>query len=88
MVFMEEDVGRKEYQMPEQAFSSEEDALRAAAKKTNLRSQLLSFCQVGRLSWALGWVFRRVDCLTTSGCFNLWHVGRVLVQDCCCCCRR
>eukprot|EP00752_Nemacystus_decipiens_P007539 g6737.t2 len=45
MVFMEEDVGRKEYQMPEQAFSSEEDALRAAAKKTNLRSQLLSFCQ-------------------------------------------
>ena len=57
MVFMEEDVGRKEYQMPEQAFSSEEDALRAAAKKTNLRSQLLSFCQVSErgLASASSW---------------------------------
>lgn len=46
MVFMDEKDGREGYQVPDQAFSSEEDALRAAAKKTNLRSQLLSFCQV------------------------------------------
>lgn len=46
MVFMDEDVGREAYNVSDQAFSSEEDALRASARKTNLRSQLLSFCQV------------------------------------------
>eukprot|EP00752_Nemacystus_decipiens_P016320 g14595.t1 len=45
MVFMDEDVGRKEYQIPEEVFSSEEDALRDATKQVNIRSQLLSFCQ-------------------------------------------
>lgn len=46
MVFMDENEGRKMYTVSEEAFSSEDDALRAAAKKTNLRTQLLSFCQV------------------------------------------
>lgn len=46
MVFMDETEGRKAYNVSEDAFSVEEDALRTAAKKTNLRTQLLSFCQV------------------------------------------
>lgn len=46
MVYLDEQQGRKEYHVSDEAFSSEEDALRAASKKTNLRSQLLSFCQV------------------------------------------
>ena len=46
MIFMDETEGRESYSVCEEAFSSEEDALRTASKKTNLRSQLLSFCQV------------------------------------------
>lgn len=70
MVFMDEDVGRKEYQMPEQAFSSEEDALRAAAKKTNLRSQLLSFCQASMSVWS-SLVSRRYSFVLCSACLRL-----------------
>lgn len=52
MVFLDERKGREAYSVSEDAFSTEEDALRTASKKTNLRSQLLSFCQVWRLeSW-------------------------------------
>lgn len=46
MVFMDENVGREAYSVPDLAFSSKEDALRSAAKKTNLRSLLLNSCQV------------------------------------------
>lgn len=46
MVFLDERKGREAYSVSEDAFSTEEDALRTASKKTNLRSQLLSFCQV------------------------------------------
>lgn len=46
MVFMDERTGRQAYNVSEDAFSNENDALLTASKKTNLRSQLLSFCQV------------------------------------------
>lgn len=46
MVFMDEQTGRTMYNVADQAFSNEDGALFTASKKTNLRGQLLSFCQV------------------------------------------
>lgn len=46
MVFMDEDVGRRVYNVSEKTFSCQDDAIRSAQKKTGFRSLLLNSCQV------------------------------------------
>ncbi|CAM9465366.1 unnamed protein product [Chrysoparadoxa australica] len=45
LVFMSEEAGREHYSVSENAFSSEGDAMKEAAKKTQLRTALLCRCQ-------------------------------------------
>lgn len=46
MIFMDEVAGRQAYAVSEENFCCLEDALLMGSKKTNLRVQLLNFCQV------------------------------------------
>ncbi len=46
IVYMDEKKGRKDYQISEKAFGSEDEALQQAAKMTALRTMLLIQCQI------------------------------------------
>ncbi len=46
IVYMDEKKGRKDYQISEKAFGSEDEALQQATKKTALKSMLLIKCQM------------------------------------------